>query len=140
MDNNTLIHWGIKGMRWGVRRYQNPDGSLTPAGKKRQVKIEANTQGDDYKKARAKSVKQMSDSELRSSINRLQMEQQYAQLTAKKKSAGRKWVESLLTDSSKDIAKKYIDQYGKMGVDAAINYGVKVAKSKSANEKLKWVL
>lgn len=35
--NNTdeLQHWGIKGMRWGVRRYQNKDGSLTPAGKKR---------------------------------------------------------------------------------------------------------
>lgn len=35
MDNNTLAHWGIKGMKWGVRRYQNADGSLTPAGKKR---------------------------------------------------------------------------------------------------------
>ena len=30
-----LYHWGIKGMRWGVRRYQNADGSLTAAGRKR---------------------------------------------------------------------------------------------------------
>lgn len=30
-----LYHWGVKGMKWGVRRYQNKDGSLTPAGKKR---------------------------------------------------------------------------------------------------------
>ena len=35
MDNTELKHWGIKGQRWGVRRYQNKDGSLTPAGKKR---------------------------------------------------------------------------------------------------------
>lgn len=33
--NGDLYHWGIKGQKWGVRRYQNKDGSLTPAGKKR---------------------------------------------------------------------------------------------------------
>lgn len=35
---NELTHWGIKGMRWGVRRYQNKDGTLTTAGKKRYAK------------------------------------------------------------------------------------------------------
>lgn len=32
---NELYHHGILGQKWGVRRYQNEDGSLTPAGKKR---------------------------------------------------------------------------------------------------------
>lgn len=32
---NELYHHGIKGQKWGVRRYQNPDGTLTAAGKKR---------------------------------------------------------------------------------------------------------
>lgn len=32
---NELTHHGILGMHWGIRRYQNPDGSLTPAGQKR---------------------------------------------------------------------------------------------------------
>lgn len=31
--NSILCHWGIKGMKWGVRRYQNKDGTLTAAGK-----------------------------------------------------------------------------------------------------------
>lgn len=33
--DNYLKHYGVKDMRWGVRRYQNKDGSLTSAGKKK---------------------------------------------------------------------------------------------------------
>lgn len=35
MSTNYLIHHGIKGQKWGVRRYQNPDGSLTEEGRSR---------------------------------------------------------------------------------------------------------
>lgn len=34
-DSGELMHYGILGMKWGVRRYQRPDGSLTPAGRRR---------------------------------------------------------------------------------------------------------
>lgn len=33
MNDRYLIHSGVKGQKWGVRRYQNPDGSLTAEGK-----------------------------------------------------------------------------------------------------------
>ena len=38
MKGTYLVHHGIKGQRWGIRRYQNEDGTLTEAGRKRYLK------------------------------------------------------------------------------------------------------
>lgn len=45
MDNNELYHWGKKGMKWGVRRYQNKDGTLTEAGKRRYARDQRENAG-----------------------------------------------------------------------------------------------
>ncbi|MGL0832936.1 DUF7211 domain-containing protein [Faecalibacterium duncaniae] len=75
---DELYHWGIKGMKWGVRRYRNKDGTLTSEGKKHYSQDH-----EDYTRAHTKkSVREMSDSELNARINRLQKEQQYERLTA----------------------------------------------------------
>lgn len=54
ISETELYHHGIKGMRWGVRRYQNSDGSLTTAGKKRYYDTpELNAQKNEVESARA---------------------------------------------------------------------------------------
>lgn len=56
MENNELTHWGIKGMRWGIRRYQNKDGSLTPAGKKKLRAEQAKVREQEAINKKRKSV------------------------------------------------------------------------------------
>lgn len=52
---NYLVHHGVKGQRWGVRRYQNADGSLTDAGRKKLLKFQKKV--SKYTKKHAKFEK-----------------------------------------------------------------------------------
>lgn len=130
MDNTKLQHAGIKGMKWGVRRYQNKDGTLTPAGRKRY----GDNWHEDYKKAHSKrKISEMSDTELRSRNNRLQMEKQYRDLT-KKTSIGKKAVHTFINTAGtitavasayavyKKFGGKALDAIGDM-VISSINLG-----------------
>lgn len=142
MPDGELYHWGIKGMRWGHRRYQNKDGSLTPAGikrynsevqklKDREMSIRSREKAKKYQdkldkkkseldereaalkgkkasdKAAAKktaaasarkSIKDMSDAELKARIERLTLEQTYAELLPQNVSRGRRFIESTRDD------------------------------------------
>ena len=51
-SESYLAHHGIKGQKWGIRRYQNEDGSLTPAGRSRYGTVENFNNAQRYKAAK----------------------------------------------------------------------------------------
>ena len=163
---NELMHWGIKGMKWGIRRYQNKDGSLTPAGKKRYDKemaklkeeekiaknklrtqaklnkldekrkeIEALKRGKPIAKSTKQhskpSVKDMSDEELRQTVNRLLMEQQYAKLNPQQVSAGQKFVKKVMND----VVAPAATEVGKNVLKDAMTKAVKNASEASKKKQ-----
>lgn len=89
--SEEIYHFGILGMKWGVRRYQNPDGSLTPAGQKRYSKKEAKRAVKEAKEKRkaiyadrkraAANSYLLDDEELDKRIKRLEKENKLKSLT-----------------------------------------------------------
>lgn len=54
IPSDELTHFGIKGQKWGVRRFENEDGTLTEAGKKRYAKAEKIASGEKITKEQMK--------------------------------------------------------------------------------------
>ena len=103
---SDLRHHGIKGQKWGVRRFQNKDGSLTPAGAKRYSaddyksaldkvnkadktlkdvkKMRNEAEAKTYEKKIIYDLSKMSDKDLQQAVNRLNMEERYTQVMAQR--------------------------------------------------------
>ena len=76
---DELYHWGIKGMKWGVRRYQNKDGTRTSLGKRQRKQIELSDDAKEAAKIKKKNVGEMSNAELKKLNERQNLERQYKQ-------------------------------------------------------------
>ena len=68
-EYSELYHYGIKGMRWGIRRYQNPDGSLTPLGKQHYDE-EIDAIHESYRKKIEKGEKKIAQAKEYLSLNK----------------------------------------------------------------------
>ena len=136
--SDELYHHGIKGMKWGIRRFQRKDGSLTPAGEKRRAKLESELKQLDGKKKRGstaktepaaaaprkKTVSEMTDDELRERTNRMQLESNYynaarnlATANPVKVSKGKRFMDSLMNEvvapAAKNAGKAYLEKFMK---------------------------
>lgn len=87
VNGDTLAHHGIVGMKWGIRRYQNKDGSLTAEGHQRSQVYGKNQISTSAKKVtKKKKVSDMTDDELAQDNRRHALEAQYKKNHPEKKS------------------------------------------------------
>jgi hypothetical protein len=94
-----LQHWGILGMKWGKKKGK----------KKTPVKIVKTSASDDHltkEQLKSKPLKEMTNKEIRSFTERVQLEKQYADLTKKEVSKGRKFVNEFLLNPIKEVASR----------------------------------
>lgn len=120
-QNNYIAHWGIKGMKWGIRRYQNADGTLTEAGKKRRRQTNM-----------LDEVRSMSDDELKKKIDRAINEEKYIDTMQKivSKTTKPKFFQTIIKDIGGNTVKNIGGQLSVYLVGQAIN---KIAKKVGAS-------
>lgn len=118
MPNNELLHYGIEGQKWGIRRFQNPDGTLTEAGKRRYngdhptrkdraEERKAVREINRDRKQIAKSSAYLSDREVKDYINRLKLEKELRDLTDENRKNGHEFIEKVLKE---DVVRPFVNK------------------------------
>lgn len=120
MDNNELMHYGVPGMKWGVRR--------TPAQFRRKPSNKKSTPDQKMRKERKSDLNKrrtMSDADLKKKIERMKLEKEFKSLTQEDIAPGRKFVTEVMSSAGKKALTA--------AAAGAMAYSVKVAMTKEFN-------
>lgn len=130
--NDFLAHYGVKGMKWGVRRDRHATVKVstnvrpgrrvgTSGGTGQKASPDAVRAAVYKQKAKQSTTDALSNKELKALLNRMQMEQQYQQLIPKTKpQKARQFVSSLLLGTGKQQASRVVNTYAAQQVDSLL--------------------
>ena len=134
MNENSLCHYGVLGMKWGIRKNRSKTSfsRKKKTSKKDQNKIKG-TVGSTKKKT---NVKKLSDSELQGKIRRLQLEKQYRDLKKDEVSAGKKLLGEILKTSGRTLGVQVANYVGGKAINKLFgDEVVKVGGKKKNKDK-----
>lgn len=103
-SDSDIMHFGVLGMKWGVRRKKN---SVSRKEQKKRANKKTSRDYNETEFLRKRKVKSLSNAQLKKAITRMQLEQQYKQLSEKDKfklyNFGKKFVNDLMTSTTQTV-------------------------------------